>query len=393
MAEYTLGSFVDHGWTWGNGSSQHTTTQNGAAFSFSFEGTTIWLFGTATNMTYTVAVDGNSASFAYEPGVLAMVSGLSPGQTHILDFETSQNGDGSELAFEKAVFNVPTGFVGGGLSNETIQSLDILISYNGFQPVYLEDATGNFTVYESQLANDMATYNFMGEGIWVYGMLNYDHGFYEVALDNDGPRRLNGQSKYAIQDSLLYYKGGLDPSVTHTLAITNLENKPFDLGYIRVVGAVNGTQVSGSPGPMAEIIAVAVAGSVLSLLFVFISLCLLVRRLRRYPGKSKSVDLTEAGGPTIDPYPSRKLQRPTVIIPGAKPQFSHSTTSATSSEPSASTASPGDSLKKSSFERHLPSGYWKGGVRFSTRVAADGTYIVVTGQAAYSGDAPPEYRV
>jgi len=84
---------------------------------------------------------------------------------------------------------------------------------------------------------------FKGTSLFVYGNLIYDHGRYQVKLDDDDPLLLTGKSSYSFYEGLLFFAGGLDPVAEHRLNFTNYDLKHFGVVYT----VVRSDPISGDP--------------------------------------------------------------------------------------------------------------------------------------------------
>jgi len=67
-----------------------------------------------------------------------------------------------------------------------------------------------------------------GSAIFIIGNLMSDHGNYQVELDGESTL-FNGTAHGLVQESLLFFKAGLDPSALHRLTLRNADSKYFDV--------------------------------------------------------------------------------------------------------------------------------------------------------------------
>jgi len=114
--------------------------------------------------------------------------------------------------------------------------------------------------------NEYDTFSFLLNqtiAFYVRGALNWDHGTFLVTLTSPPnvsaikQQLLNGSSRWADWDDILYFETGLDPSKTYQVQFENVGNPPlsaFDVGAL-VLTQVTGFVPYSPPHPTLIIVA------------------------------------------------------------------------------------------------------------------------------------------
>ncbi|KAI0048280.1 hypothetical protein FA95DRAFT_1098201 [Auriscalpium vulgare] len=275
----------------GEGTSLHITSLDQAAFSIQWFGTAIQLFGNITAATYDLVLDGQTnssiSSFSDDPTLLASYEQLAQrNHTLSLIFHNPTNSTSSLIAIDNAVITVSTESSNRSISCTVATNIveDTNLAFVGqwsFQEVP-SVSPEDTTFHTSSNAGDWVSYNFTGSAVSVNGLRDITAGHYSVQLDNDTVI-LSGQSSFK-EPAALFFQGGLDRSIPHTLTITNREDRQL------TIGALNITSLSGpydEPGssktsgmPRGTIAAIAVAASLGFLVLCILLFCTWRRRRR-----------------------------------------------------------------------------------------------------------------
>ena len=89
------------------------------------------------------------------------------------------------------------------------------------------------------MAGETLSFNFKGSAITILGSMYPAASTYEVSID-DGPARIhNATLSLFTNPVMLYFQGGLNPDVQHTLTLKNLEAKPVSVDSFVVHRCVN----------------------------------------------------------------------------------------------------------------------------------------------------------
>ncbi|KAH9928163.1 uncharacterized protein B0H18DRAFT_1084595 [Fomitopsis serialis] len=224
---YSESSFAD--WSYDNlfgaGVSSHRTTLTGAYVVIDWAGTAVWLYGTAVENSYTVAIDGNYAA-------------QGQGATDGVLFGVSITG---------AIITVGMGDPGTVLHTRNISATESNVSSNtavGLNPIFsgtqnwsaLDLYTNQTSGYPCIATNTVgATLSFNlsdSVGFAIYGSDDWQQGLFSVSVISDDPGATSSVAKDAIQyssrslwsqlDMLKYLATGLDRTATYQVEITNL---------------------------------------------------------------------------------------------------------------------------------------------------------------------------
>ncbi|KAI5123979.1 hypothetical protein M0805_006391 [Coniferiporia weirii] len=300
----------------GHNASLHITSMDGASFSIAFKGSGIQIYGLAIDSSFSLALDdedmstnlsttGTLNSTADPTAVLlASLSGLAQ-QDHVLSITAHTAGavdDSASLGtmiFDRAVVTVSTGVTDASVTNEMINDMEIQFTGSW---TFVNDSTvvpeGDHTCHLSQTSGDQAQYSFQGSSVELGGLTNATSGLFNISLSSDSvssgvqQQQISSQSLF-LTHTTLFYASGLDRNATHTITITNLENKTLGLDNMSITVVSGGESVhSASPSTQTvaisrfsrgEVAAIAVASSLAFLILLsilFLLLCCYRRRKR-----------------------------------------------------------------------------------------------------------------
>ncbi|KAH7101587.1 hypothetical protein BKA62DRAFT_703407 [Auriculariales sp. MPI-PUGE-AT-0066] len=221
------------------GSTTKRTRFNGSSLTFSFYGSTLLLYGnTGDGCKYTVSIDGGAAT-PYTASNQLLMARYDLGQTQHTAVLTVEKVD-TFFAFGRAVFSAP---LDGAtrMVNETIGYADSRWVSEG---TWSKDETTVPSLDESKLIQitktkgASATLTFQGSAIYLKGNLMTDHGQFTIELDGQ-TELFNGTAGYLFQDALLFFRAGLDAAQSHTLKLTNVNDKYLDFYEATVIRALN----------------------------------------------------------------------------------------------------------------------------------------------------------
>ncbi|KAF8598672.1 hypothetical protein BDV93DRAFT_412802, partial [Ceratobasidium sp. AG-I] len=214
------------------GGTFHTTQGGGSTASFSFNGTTVYIFGAkrSNHGYYNVTIDGNQAErFDGQAGG----TGEKPlyRKTDLADrmhtVVLSNDPDAGTVSAVDIDFITWTSSDIAGTSNQTIDDSDGAFTYKSpgvawsTSTMYSSDHYGG-TEHATNTNQANASLLFEGSGIYLYGGTLHDHGGFSVQIDAGFPVSLNGSTSGYHSGVLLYYADGLGVG-KHTLTVTNTE--------------------------------------------------------------------------------------------------------------------------------------------------------------------------
>ncbi|KAE9401140.1 hypothetical protein BT96DRAFT_918984 [Gymnopus androsaceus JB14] len=287
--------------TTANGTSYHRTTFPGASMALTFTGTDIYLYGNASAGSYSISVDGGTATQGAndvsQGGLLDAVTSLSYGNHTVTLASTGTN----EVAFQ---YTDVTIVVPGTPELETILAItatdtrssgDLTGLGRGFNPFF------SFSTAEWNLPNQFEfTYsNPAGNAIsivpqaaaitssssvkftlantsafFILGPLNDNYGIFQVTMIPDGDSNNqfvqtgNGSSFLSDPQQILFWDSGLDERITYVIEVANTDaNGPqFGIRTLVTVSSsapetviVSGSNKTLSNGAVAGIVLGAVA--------------------------------------------------------------------------------------------------------------------------------------
>ncbi|KAJ7687404.1 hypothetical protein B0H17DRAFT_1203645 [Mycena rosella] len=221
--------FISKNGQGGEGDSYHLTSLDGAAVTFEFCGTAVYLYGT-TNSTYDTWLD--NIAYAHAPAtsdLLLSITDLKEG-THSVKLAARPKNSSQQLAFDRAVISAPL------VNNQTpvkafYDNTDItVLKYSGVQnqttPVPgIPNATVSHTWQETFAGGASVSMDIdVGAvGVSLWGMANWGNGLYTVSIDGIAASTYNGSTFWKVPDALLFYQGGLDPH-------SQLDQYPGEIG-------------------------------------------------------------------------------------------------------------------------------------------------------------------
>ncbi|KAE9401139.1 hypothetical protein BT96DRAFT_856728 [Gymnopus androsaceus JB14] len=268
--------------TTANGTSYHRTTFPGASMALTFTGTDIYLYGNASAGSYSVAVDGGTATQGAndvpQGGLLDAVTSLSYGNHSVTLTSTGTN----EVAFQYA--DVTIG-IPGTPELETILAItatnarssgDLTGLGRGFNPFFSFANPGwNFPnefefMYSNPAGNAISIVPRVSaitssssvkftlantSAFLILGPLNDNHGIFQVTMIPDGDTNNqivqtgNGSSFLSDPQQILFWHSGMDETIAYVIEVTNTANDApqsqnfFSLG-IRALVTVSSTTSS-----------------------------------------------------------------------------------------------------------------------------------------------------
>ncbi|KAG6331383.1 hypothetical protein ID866_7706 [Astraeus odoratus] len=218
--QYYLGTFTKNNQT------------NGKA-TFSFNGTSLWIYGArrTNHGTYTVQVD--SATYSNNNGYSATnefmvslfnVSGLTQG-SHTVSLTNTGTGDLPYVDIDLIVWQSEVGDTDDELITETVQDTDPRFRYDDLawnatpsDANFFNNGTGHYT--ETYQASATLTFT-VWETVALFGSTGPLHGQYSVQLDAGQATTYNATTSLPFYGVTLFYADNLGTG-QHQLTITNL---------------------------------------------------------------------------------------------------------------------------------------------------------------------------
>ncbi|KAJ7687414.1 hypothetical protein B0H17DRAFT_687834 [Mycena rosella] len=239
---YTDSGFITQNGEGGQGDSYHLTSLDGAAVTFEFYGTAVYLYGT-TNSSYDTSLDNALyAHAAPDPtsDLLLSITDLKEA-IHSVTLTARPTSNSQQLAFDRAVISTPL------VDNQTpaelfYDNMDMTaLKYTGDWSQSSADGIPNATVshpWQETFAAGASVSMDIGAGavgVSLWGMANWGNWLYTVSIDGGAENQYNCSTFWKVPDALLYYQGGLDPTKNHTVSLTNTTPKmKLALNSIRV---------------------------------------------------------------------------------------------------------------------------------------------------------------
>jgi len=269
--EFTQSGFASVPGQLGLGESLHVTQNDGATLAIGFTGSAIYLYGRAIRSSFSLSLDDHNIDFPLDNAIpldasdassnastiLTQITGLSKGD-HTLTLTAHipvQDDDPNPalFIFDRAIITVPTNLTNATVSTKTINDADMqFIGSWSFEtdPLLIPDGDNGFHI--TQTSGDFAEYAFQGSSVFVTGLVNSTAGDFNVSLTSNASspvveeQQLTGISPFLVY-TILFSASGLDPTATHTLTITNIENRTLALNGLNVTVVSGGTAYVISP--------------------------------------------------------------------------------------------------------------------------------------------------
>ncbi|GJE98270.1 hypothetical protein PsYK624_144960 [Phanerochaete sordida] len=369
-----------------DGSSLHITSFPGASVNLQFEGTAIYLYGSA-NCSYTVTLDNQNVNVPPQRpyGLLFYQEDLDP-ITHFVTLTAQPKANTTEqLSFSQAVFTSTIDQSATGLTELVVQNWNDTLQYqgswtNGSGVANIPNKAHPGVFKQTQQPNASVSLNFTnGVAVAVHGSRNYGHYTYDVVLDGQ-KFSYNASTTWEIGDSLLFYHTGLDPDSDHTIQLINTGMQDYyktTLNWFSVF-SVNNTAGGASGPPPSEgsstpshktSVGVIVGPVIAGVAVIAIALALFVYYRRRRP-RGRDEDDEDS----VSPFP--KAPRPELWHKGMEAGMANMVTTLDTPQPhqgkrSRPAAVPASEPTEAGPSRSTPS---------------------VSGQAATSSSAPSEPR-
>lgn len=307
-AYYSISGFHQAGEDAPLGDSSHVTWNNGSSLSLLFYGRSVYLYGQA-NCTYDVLLDRIHYPQLPHDGVLAAFPDIAAGQHNITIIPHAHSSERA-FSFDKAIITL------GSVSNDPGQGYvydnrNSSIVYRGSWAQLTHNSTPSTTAptsyHETKVGGSTASLEFKGEAVMITGALGREHWLYRVTLDSVSSI-YNASSWWTIDDTILYFQGGLDPTKPHKVTITN---EGYDSGLstlslnsITVFGSVpnpnlitnNNSDINSSyPAPKLTLIVEAMVGGTLGVIFILV-LVFVYRQRTRDRGNNRTTWAPEGFG-------------------------------------------------------------------------------------------------
>ncbi|KAI6121817.1 hypothetical protein F5141DRAFT_536756 [Pisolithus sp. B1] len=295
--QYTGSGVADSPGQVGVGTSYHYTNLNGVSFMILWNGTGIDLMGSASNVSYLIALDGHTlptASYNATDTLLASLGDLEY-TNHTLLLTTvipNSNTPDAFLTFVDATitYGPPASASNTTATPYTVNDTDI--AFMGHWS-YVTDGAGS-PMHVSTTVGDRAQATFIGSAITVYGLVSSFSGRYSVIVDNV-TTTMSAQSSYNNSNALLFFATDLSQG-THLLTIVNEENSTLTLRVDGVNVTTYGDNTSmtlssssSASTPAGTIAASVLAGVLVVLLSAIFYRCYINRRKSRRAKRSLSL--------------------------------------------------------------------------------------------------------
>ncbi|KZT57687.1 hypothetical protein CALCODRAFT_495930 [Calocera cornea HHB12733] len=242
------------GYMRGVGTAYRTTAFDGASVILNFTGSAIY-FCFSTEAQYTFTLDGQTvtttghipddacAGYGSHVQQMSVATGLQQNATH----SATLQGSGA-LSFFGATVTMNAGQP-GPKKTHIIDTTDPGWSWEGIWVVETDDTYMWNGVYRSggiYSPSTVASYTFSGaSAIILRGLSMFNYGPYTITLDGTETSGFNASDLWwRHSETVLYFASGLDPSVSHTVAVTNYDPNnpnPVPVGPAGAIQASVGT--------------------------------------------------------------------------------------------------------------------------------------------------------
>ncbi|EIW83004.1 hypothetical protein CONPUDRAFT_121279 [Coniophora puteana RWD-64-598 SS2] len=306
-SDYFLGTFTD-------------TNVTNAQASFSFNGTSFYIFGSKrpNHGTYSIEVDGktfsniegNSANSLFQQA-LFNGTGLSQGM-HNVSLTNTGSGTNTFVDIDLVVWDSEVGSDSEQLATVTVEDTDPGFNYQSVwttdppNAMFYSQGSGHSTSVE----NASVTLTFTGDIVSVFGTVGPNNGQYSVALDNGPPTSFNATRQMTYYRSMLYHADNLG-SGQHQLNLVNLPESTvqfLNIDYALISSlASSGNSVASGQFSLAatntnRIPPGAIAGIVIPIVAALIGAALAVLFFRRWKmAEAARNDLYRVYSPQRDP--------------------------------------------------------------------------------------------
>ncbi|KAJ7750232.1 hypothetical protein B0H16DRAFT_1549914 [Mycena metata] len=250
---YTQSGFITTNGEGGAGDSYHITSLPGASVTLNFYGSAAFFYGTS-NSSYDATVD-NQPYTHDDPtsDLLLAVNDLKEG-THSVAIFARPSSSSQQLAFDRAVISTP--LINNQIPSELFyDNMDTtMFKYTGTWASATAPGIPNSTVtHPWEETFTLGAYveldiDIGAVGVSLWGMTNWGNWLYSVTLDGL-VNQYNGSTFWKVPDAMLFYAGGLDPTKTHKLVITNDSSMKLALNSLRVYNIFN---IATTPGTSSE---------------------------------------------------------------------------------------------------------------------------------------------
>ncbi|KIM75935.1 hypothetical protein PILCRDRAFT_826769 [Piloderma croceum F 1598] len=248
---YTNSGYAAYQGQIGEGASLHRTSLDGASFSIQWSGTGIQIFGSASQASYNLTLDGTSTeanSTSLADGILAEFYDLidvNHTVSLIVHTDSSPSPD-SFISFDEALITSSPGpdDINSTFVSKTIDDNDVaFLGQWSYQSVFDENGQ-NLSFHYSVNSGDRVEIAFQGRTVMASGFISDASGQYSVSLDNQ-TSILSGHSSFSYSEALLFYATDIDDSRQHQLVIQNMEDRVLALK----VNGVNYTTAQNNTNP------------------------------------------------------------------------------------------------------------------------------------------------
>jgi len=373
----------------GGSTAYRLTAAAGSWFGFKFRGTALDLYGAVgAGAAFSVLLDSQPRTTNRSSQNFFHIDGLDQDE-HYVNVTVAGASPTDLFKFQRAVI---TSQVAQQPQLTTIRSTSNLVNLSGnWSTVSISAEAQPYMKTSTQ--NSGMSLNFTGaNAISVTSPINCGHGHYAVDIDGSRQGTYYAGTQWLLPDTLLFFTDNLDPTVHHTITVTDIDPNDFSMGSFTLYatsqntgtpslvnsssgnengpGATSDAQPSPTNNQLPLILGVVISVIVLLILLVTAGVCIVRRRhqrvrvvplssrassVRDYEASVKITPLLLDAQPTPTPGPTpRSLRFPGQ---GSEPAMSYA--------PSMSTenggATPGQRMRDAkarqngwSGDRHAP---------------------------------------
>ncbi|KAI0783377.1 hypothetical protein C8Q75DRAFT_445092 [Abortiporus biennis] len=221
-----------------SGDSWHLTSLPGASVSLEFHGTSIHMYGNSS-CPYEVSLDNSSVLLppinTTNGGLLFSAESLPIG-THLINVTALPSQQAPvQLFFDRAIVtdilpSPATSIAPISIDNQNPTALHYEGLWTTENGVHIPSISNPKPFMKTIDSGASVSLNFTGAiAVAINGNRDWGHHTYEVSLDGVS-RTYNASTFWLIGDTTLYHQSGLDPTVSHTISMTNGVGNRFHLG-------------------------------------------------------------------------------------------------------------------------------------------------------------------
>ncbi|KAG8924626.1 hypothetical protein FRC02_010298 [Tulasnella sp. 418] len=234
-----------------NGGTFTLTTEKDAKASFTFSGTSVWIFGAkrGNHGPYTSTLDGTNPVTEDGFGADIFQTDLArrtdlPMQSHTIEIANAKVDDTRPyldvdfITWQTEITDESAATITVEDNHKAIEYLPNASSWSANSCVQIQSYSAN-SCHQTSDPNASVRLTFQGEVITVFGAVGPSHGIYTATLDSQPPVRLTALRAFQFAKQAIFHASGLGAG-PHTLILQpnpSRSGEVFDIDYIEIIGA------------------------------------------------------------------------------------------------------------------------------------------------------------